>query len=116
NRTLSVAIPRARELMLAMGRNPDVELPCLDPGSNGNGQGLGDLGKPALKCQKGITKASLKLGSTIAKALQKCVDLGVACLQLKNADPACLAKAEAKCQKLSDKVQDQQKGTLVKIL
>jgi hypothetical protein len=116
NRTLSAVIPRARELMLAMGRDPAVELPCLDPGSDGAGQGLGDLGKSAVKCQKGIAKASLKLGSVIAKALQKCVDLGVACLQQKNGDQACIAKAQAKCLKISDKVQDQQKGTLFKIL
>lgn len=116
NRTLSAAIPRARELMLAMGRNPDVELPCLDAGADGAGNGLGNLGKTALKCQKGIAKGSLKLGSTIAKTLQKCVDFGVACLQQKHADPACVATAQAKCQKLSVKVQDQQKGTLFKIL
>ena len=116
NRTLSAVIPRARELMLAMGRNPDIELPCLDSGSDGGGQGLGDLGKSAVKCQKGIAKASQKLGTTIVKTLQKCIDLGVACLQQKNADPACLATARAKCQKLSDKVQDQEKGTLFKIL
>jgi hypothetical protein len=116
NRTLSAVVPRARELMLAMGRDPDVELPCLDPGADGGGQGLGDLGKAALKCQKGIGKASVKLGSVIAKALQKCVDFGVACLQRKNGDAACLATAQAKCQKLSDKVQNQQKGTLFKIL
>jgi hypothetical protein len=99
-----------------MGMNPDATLPCLDAGSDGLGVGLGDLGKAAVKCHKGITKGSLKLGSAIAKTLQKCVDFGVACLQQKNADPACLATARAKCQKLSDKVQDQDKGTLFKIL
>ncbi len=118
NRTLSAVVPRTRELFIAMGRDPDLEVPCSDAGDNGVGtdQGLGTLGKAAVKCQKGIAKASLKLGGTIAKALQKCTDFGVACLQKKNADAACHAKAEAKCQKLSVKVQDQQKGTLFKIL
>lgn len=118
NRTLSAVVPRARQLLVAMGRNPDLEVPCSDAGDNGVGtdQGLGTLGKAALKCQKGIAKASLKLGGTIAKTLQKCTDFGVACLQQMNADPGCLATSRAKCQKLSVKVQDQQKGTLFKIL
>jgi hypothetical protein len=116
NRTLGIGIPRARELLLAIGRDPDTELTCLGAASDGAGQNLGDLGKLALKCQKGITKASLKLGSGIAKALQKCFDLGVACLQVKGADPACLSAAETKCAKLSDKVQNQQTGLLAKIL
>jgi hypothetical protein len=116
NRTLSAGVPRARELFIGMGRNPDGELLCLDVGSDGGGQGLGDFGKPALKCQQGIIKASLKLGSAVAKTFQKCVDLGVACLQQKNADPPCVTAAAAKCQKLSDKAQDRTNGTLFKIL
>jgi hypothetical protein len=118
NRTFGAVVPRAREILLAMGRDPDAELPCLTVGTvaNGNEQGLGTLGKAAVKCQKGIAKASVKLGSAVAKDVQKCVDLGVACLQLKDGGQACIAAAQAKCAKLSAKLQDQQKGTLFKVL
>lgn len=117
NRILSQGTPRARELFVLMGFPVDATaLPCLLPGSDGGGQGLGALGKPAVKCAKAISKASVKVGAVGAKALQKCLDLGVACLQLKNGDPVCLEKARAKCQKLSDKLQAPTKGAFFKII
>jgi hypothetical protein len=47
--------------------------------------------------------------------VQSCLDAGIACLQVKPADPACLDKARAKCAKGFGKLQDPTKGTVAKL-
>ncbi len=69
------------------------------------GTGLGDVGDPkglgkALdKCQKQVKKASAKFVAGKRKSLQKCVGALFKCTQTKPNDPACIAKAQAKCDK-----------------
>jgi hypothetical protein len=73
---------------------------CTPP-ANGSNTGLADQSdaKGAVKCQKGIEKASAKFVVKKLGRLDKCVDLAFACIQLKNGDQACLAKAKAACDK-----------------
>ncbi len=99
-RLLGQAVPRATELLTLVGRNPAVELPCLDAGTDGGGLGLaGDTKqqKAAVKCEAAIKKAEVKLTDGILKATQKCVDTGMKCVQQKPGDIGCVAKGQRKC-------------------
>jgi hypothetical protein len=76
----------------------DSECP---PPAGGGLNGLVDLdaAKAITKCQKGLQKAGSKFASAKLKALQKCANAAFKCVQLKNGDAACAAKARAVCQK-----------------
>lgn len=63
---------------------------------------LGGLGSPtaakaAVKCQAAIGKAGVSFLSTRLKQLDACTNGLVKCIQTKPEDPACIAKATAKC-------------------
>jgi len=71
---------------------------CTAP-ANGGFLGLGDASeaKAALKCQKTIEKAGAAFLAKKLGRLGKCVDLQLACVQLKNGDSTCMDKARSKC-------------------
>ncbi len=79
----------------------DRDDPMCTPTANGNFSGLSDKSeaKGAVKCQKGIEKASAGFVAKKLKRLEKCVALAFACVQLKNGDQTCLDKAKAGCDK-----------------
>lgn len=91
--------------------------PDCPPPANGGGIGLPDpktLGKAAVKCQKALGKAGTKLAAAKLKRLHACQQGAFACLQLKPADDACVAKAAAKCGKsLAGAAADRAKLTAV---
>lgn len=117
---VGIATPRARELMIFGGLDPDSAFPCLSdyPAQvvDGGGSGVDPThAKALLKCGKTIDKLSLSLLGAAAKTVQGCLDAGIACLQVKPTDPACLTKAQAKCAKGFGKLQNPTKGTIAKI-
>ncbi len=76
--------------------DPDCALPA-----NGAGAGVGDakVGKGVDKCAKAIRKVGTKLASNRLKQLGACQKAVADCVQLKNGEDACLAKAQSKCTK-----------------
>ncbi len=114
---VAVATPRARELLTFAGRLP-IEFPCIDQlaGADGGGAGVApDHAKALLKCSKTIDKLALALVGSGGKVVQNCLNAGIACLQVKDSDAGCLAKARAKCGVGFAKLQDPQKGTVAKL-
>ena len=93
---------RAREL-IQLGGLSLVDFPCLDDGGPVPGGGLDDAGhaKAAVKCQKALDKAGASFAQRRQKAIHKCADGVLACVQLKPTDAACLLKARARCAKLA---------------
>lgn len=73
---------------------------CMPP-ANGGFTGIGDesAAKGAVKCQKGIEKASAAFATKKLARLEKCVDLAFACIQLKGGAQDCIDKAKAACDK-----------------
>ncbi len=73
---------------------------CAAP-ANGAGTGVGDakVGKAVDKCGKTIRKVGAKLASNRLKQLGACEKAVADCVQLKNGDAACLAKAHGTCTK-----------------
>jgi len=71
---------------------------CTAP-ANGAFAGLGDASaaKGVLKCQKTIEKVGAAFLAKKLGRLDKCVDLALACVQLKNGDSTCIDKARSKC-------------------
>jgi hypothetical protein len=117
---VGIATPRARELMIFGGLDPDSDFPCLSDYpeqvvDGGNSSVDPTHAKALLKCGKTIDKLSLSLLGASAKTVQGCLDAGIACLQVKPTDPACVTKAQAKCAKSFGKLQDPAKGTIAKI-
>ncbi len=115
---VGIGTPRARELMIFGGLDPDSDFPCLNEvaqADGGNSSVDPTHAKALLKCGKTIDKLSLALLGAAAKTVQSCFDAGIACLQVKPTDPACLTKARAKCDKGFGKLQDPSKGTIAKI-
>lgn len=115
---VGIGTPRARELMIFGGLDPDSDFPCLNEvaqADGGNSSVDPTHAKALLKCSKTIDKLSLALLGAGAKTVQGCLDAGIACLQVKPTDPACLTKAQAKCAKGFGKLQDPSKGTIAKI-
>ena len=117
---VGIATPRARELVIFGGLDPDSAFPCLDDYSgqvvDGGGSSVDPThAKALLKCSKTIDKLALSLLGASAKTVQGCLDAGIACLQVKPTDAACLTKAQAKCAKTFGKLQDPTKGTIAKI-
>jgi hypothetical protein len=72
---------------------------CAIP--NGGGVGLGDAkrGKAVVKCAIAIQKSGAKFGAKHLARLQQCLDTVLACVQVQDADPACLTKAQSACEK-----------------
>ncbi|MEO6028799.1 MAG: hypothetical protein ABIR79_18190 [Candidatus Binatia bacterium] len=58
-----------------------------------------DEAKAVVNCEKNVSKAGRTFLNNSYKALKKCVDTVFACVQLKQNDGACLAKAQATCDK-----------------
>lgn len=76
--------------------------PQCVPAVDGGGAGAGDpkfRGKPVLRCQKAIRAAGSRFATQLRARLQKCTDGVFLCLQRQPGDPACLAKARARCRK-----------------
>jgi hypothetical protein len=114
---LTIGTPRARELLTFAGR-VGTEFPCIDELAAANGFGAGvaaDHVKPLLKCAKTIDKLEQSLLGAGGKTVQTCLNAGIACLQVKPTDPACLDKARAKCAAVFAKLQDPTKGTVTKL-
>jgi uncharacterized delta-60 repeat protein len=99
-RLLAFEVPRAAELLVAGGRAPAVETPCL-PSADAPAAGLGaaDRAKAAVKCQATVEKAASKFAGGEAKAVQSCLQAATACVQLKPGDDGCLSKLRASCAK-----------------
>lgn len=117
---VGIATPRAREFMIFGGLDPDSAFPCLGdyPAQvvDGGGSSVDPThAKALLKCSKTIDKLALSLLGASAKTVQGCLDAGIACLQVKPTDAACLTKAQAKCAKSFGKLQNPTKGTIAKI-
>jgi len=55
--------------------------------------------KAVVNCEKNVSNAGRTFINNSYKALKKCVDTVFACVQLKQGDGACLAKAQATCDK-----------------
>lgn len=87
---------------------------CIDDNNNGmtdsgdpacrlpdGGSGVGDAkrGKKLVKCAVAIQKSGAKFAAKRLARLQKCLDTVLACVQVKDADPACLTKAQTACEK-----------------
>jgi uncharacterized delta-60 repeat protein len=100
DRLLAMEAPRAAELLVAGGRDPAADAPCL-PSAEAPSGGLADAerAKIAAKCQHGVFKAGGKFVSAKTKVVNACVHAAVACIQLKPGDPGCLAKMRATCAK-----------------
>jgi hypothetical protein len=99
---LGAQIPRAFELLERAGRDPAAEFACLPTGSNGADQGLGqpkNRVKALVKCGKAITTASGRFVKSKLGVARKCADKVYACVQLKDADVACVDKAKSACAK-----------------
>jgi len=98
---LGLHVPRAFELLTLGGREPASELPCLPPGADGAGAGLGDPRRAAAaaKCEKAAKKAGIKFVKDELKTVQKCADAALKCVQLKPGDAACVEKARKTCAK-----------------
>ncbi len=75
--------------------------PDCAPPANAAGVGVGDakVGKAVDKCAKAIRKVGAKLASNRLKQLGACEKAVADCVQLKNGDAACLAKAQGTCAK-----------------
>jgi uncharacterized delta-60 repeat protein len=98
---LAMEVPRAAELLLAGGRNPAVDVPCLPLPAPTPALGLADpaRAKAAVVCQKAIAKAGGKFLGGKQKVVQACLQAVTSCVQQKPADQMCLASARAKCSK-----------------
>jgi hypothetical protein len=81
----------------------DRDDPDCDQRADGGGVGLGGgeaaHAKALLKCAGTIQKVGAKLAAKRLGRLQKCLDAVFACVQLKDGDPGCLAKAQKGCDK-----------------
>ena len=77
---------RAAVLILLIARPADAA-GLLDPAA----------AKLAAGCQQAIAKAGASFAAATSKSLDKCYDGIFDCVQLKPAEPACIAKALAKC-------------------
>jgi len=79
----------------------DRDDPGCDQPYDGGGDGIGDpaRAKRLVKCAAAIEKSGAKVASARFAQLHKCVDAVFACKQLKPGDAACLAKAQASCDK-----------------
>ena len=83
------------------GATDRADLGCA-PYADGGGSGLGDpngRGPIVVKCGRAIAKAGAKLAAKRHATLQKCFARLSSCVQKKDGDPGCLAKAGASCQK-----------------
>lgn len=79
---------------------------CDHP-ADGGGAGIGDPGtaKALGKCQKALAKGGSTFAQVTQKVLGGCIAGVFACHQTKPGDPACVAKAKARCDKNSAKVE-----------
>jgi hypothetical protein len=95
---VGLEIPRAPELLAAVGLDPASAAPCLPATPAGSAAGLGEAAgaKQAVKCQKALAKAALAFAVGRQSAAEKCAVSGYACV-LAGATPACLAKTRAVC-------------------
>ena len=98
-RVIGVTVPRAHELLTLGGWDP-AELPCLENGADGGGNGVGaDKRKALRKCDGALQKAAAKLVTARAQSVQVCSAAVFTCVQTKPGDAGCLEKARAKCAK-----------------
>jgi hypothetical protein len=72
---------------------------CTLPDGGGAGVGDATRGKKLVKCALAIQKTGATFERKRLARLQKCVDAILACVEVKNADPTCLTKAQATCDK-----------------
>lgn len=113
---LASEVPRAAELLRLAGRDPAAEFPCLPAGADGAGGELGARkGRLAVSCQKAIAKAGAKFASVTEKLTHDCLRAVYACVQVKPADPKCLPKAVASCEKKRDRLDAPAKGAAAKL-
>jgi hypothetical protein len=97
DRLVGDTIPRARELLALIGRDPDVHAPCL-PDTTGTGAaGNDDL----VSCLEAFGKAGARFLQTRTNLRQRCADAATRCVQIKPGDAACLEKARASCARLA---------------
>src|SRR5262249_33346064 len=82
------------------GKTDRLDNPICQAPANGAGAGIADESdaKSAVKCAKGIEKASFGFAAKKLGRLAKCVNAAFACTQLKN-DQACFDKSKAACDK-----------------
>jgi cysteine-rich repeat protein len=100
-RVFELLQPRAKELL----RLPGMHAARLDavvclPDHGGDGAGVGDpagLGKAVDVCGGAIVKAGSAFVKKRLARRAKCADALFTCAQLAPGDPACLAKARARC-------------------
>lgn len=116
-RLLGMKVPRAREL-LGRGGVTTADFPCVEPGADGGGAGLGDpreAGKPATKCEEGIENAGTLFVKAKLSRLEKCVDAVFACVQEKPGDADCQAKARDLCERETSKIDEGDKSDEAKL-
>ena len=81
----------------------DRDDPDCDQRADGGGVGLGGgeeaHAKALVKCAGAIQKVGAKLAAKRLGRLQKCLDAVFACVQVKDGDPGCIAKAQKGCDK-----------------
>lgn len=98
-RLLAMQVPRAGELLLAGGRDPAVDAPCVPAAALAGGVADRGRAKLAVKCQAAVAKVGGKLAAGRQKAAHACVQAVTVCLQEKSVVPGCLPSARTKCAK-----------------
>jgi hypothetical protein len=89
--------PRASELIAQALAVSVPDLPEF-PGCQDCSQAPSDTtGKAVTACGAAVTKAGRTFAAAVGKGLGTCIDTVFACLQIKAADPKCLAKARSTC-------------------
>ena len=104
DRLVGDTIPRARELLALIGRDPDVHAPCLPDTAGTGAAGNDDL----VPCLEAFGKAGARFLQTRTNLRQRCAEAATRCVQIKPDDDACLEKARASCAKLADRASNAQ--------
>lgn len=97
-RLVGLQYPRARELLGLAGVDASA-YPCLATTGDGGGAGVAEPtgAAAATKCAKTLGRAGASFVKSRLNLLRRCATSVLTCVQLKNGDEACLAKAEATC-------------------
>ncbi len=89
--------PRSRELLDLAGVSLASSTCLVDHGGTGAGAGSADLGKALEKCAGAIKKAGRAFAAARLKGFSSCAQRVFTCVQKKQEDPACIAKASDAC-------------------
>ncbi|MEO6028016.1 MAG: hypothetical protein ABIR79_14220, partial [Candidatus Binatia bacterium] len=93
------AAPRALELLVQGGFDPETDLTCVAAGTNGGGAAIAAEKRKAIrKCDAALQKATVQLLAGRVKAGDACSGALFSCVQTKPGD-ACRTKAGATCTK-----------------